>query len=1112
MKFSDLRCGALLKFRLRPLKGDFVPKADIAAISANAGSGIYRVGQMDSSCLCALVNPAQAEDLNYHLHSRNARIITLSEFDPEGAFLATFRMYNGDCREMGKLEIGIREDVFESFRKNKRDIAEMLKKEFIAGDGEGTRFAILPSAALPRSAGENVDFAFVGRSRILPVARGEYMGRAMVMARKPMRWAGDLDGALLLAAGAVEFKDCASAAAIGAMAAAQLKSLYQDNSSYLAAWDKYNAAEGEALLRRARKIKAIPYSRCEEQATTCALYCSGPIPEALSENDTVDIAEQIPPYLDDPEMTWEEFFNIEKPDDSASVEDDSDNRPSRQRRKNDENNRVDARGLKVVHIDRVSGLINVAKPENGRLPPNLKITLSLLGDATQVKRRARARQMVLSGRAQMPCLGPLIEENGEPSLPARPHSAINALTPFVKDKIFPKGHTLNQEEAIAIALNTPDIALIQGPPGTGKTTVITAIIERLNQLLDAGGAGGSILVSGFQHDAVNNLLGRLTINSLPPIKFGGKKTGIDGQKDTTQENWIRDWARDLAARMREKHPELREPEQFRKLDQAFNAYWNSPGEASEEAFLDCALALPAGLISGEIMDRAIRAKAALKSGREQADIKNKSELEIVARSLRVDRESYADDGLINARAAALILPSELLEPPEKDLLGQNPEKHAKGLDGWLEDAAKIRNRILEKLRMPQPYVAPRPKKEICDLYETIKKLPARGEDARAKALLEYLNDLENSPEANLRVLKEASLVYGATTQQSAGKEIRAAKTGENYGQPISYDTVIIDEAARSSPPDLLIPMTQARKRIILVGDQNQLPHIIDEDLARSLEEGEETAGLASRLKESMFGYLFHRLQKLTEKDGIRRVITLDTQYRMHPLLGDFVSREFYDGVLKSGRHESEFAHNLPGTMGRPCAWLNVPNEAGPHCRSGFSLVREAEARAIARQLKQWLEAPGSEKLTFGVISFYRAQADLIEKEALRQGIYVEHGGKRLLAPQYGERQDRVRINTVDAFQGMEFDAVFLSLTRSWDLSRPQSLPPSIANEADETKRHARLFGHLMSKNRLCVALSRQERLLVVAGNAGMARHAESRAAVGELSRFLDLCEAKGAFL
>jgi len=62
-------------------------------------------------------------------------------------------------------------------------------------------------------------------------------------------------------------------------------------------------------------------------------------------------------------------------------------------------------------------------------------------------------------------------------------------------------------------LNTPDIALVQGPPGTGKTTVVTAILERLNEEYDkTKSIRGQILVSGFQHDAVENIVARLSVS------------------------------------------------------------------------------------------------------------------------------------------------------------------------------------------------------------------------------------------------------------------------------------------------------------------------------------------------------------------------------------------------------------------------------------------------------------------------------------------------------------------------------------------------------------------------------------------------------------------------
>lgn len=60
-----------------------------------------------------------------------------------------------------------------------------------------------------------------------------------------------------------------------------------------------------------------------------------------------------------------------------------------------------------------------------------------------------------------------------------------------------------QLAAKALALNTPDIALIHGPPGTGKTTVISNIVEALVK------AGKRVLLVAPTHVALDNVLERV---------------------------------------------------------------------------------------------------------------------------------------------------------------------------------------------------------------------------------------------------------------------------------------------------------------------------------------------------------------------------------------------------------------------------------------------------------------------------------------------------------------------------------------------------------------------------------------------------------------------------
>ncbi len=60
-----------------------------------------------------------------------------------------------------------------------------------------------------------------------------------------------------------------------------------------------------------------------------------------------------------------------------------------------------------------------------------------------------------------------------------------------------------------------------------------------------------------------------------------------------------------------------------------------------------------------------------------------------------------------------------------------------------------------------------------------------------------------------------------------------------------------------------------------------------------------------------------------------------------------------------------------------------------------------------------MDSDAGQDLTFGVISFYRAQAERI------RGSLADHADP-----------DRLLVGTVDSFQGREFDVVFLSVVRS----------------------------------------------------------------------------------
>jgi superfamily I DNA and/or RNA helicase len=209
---------------------------------------------------------------------------------------------------------------------------------------------------------------------------------------------------------------------------------------------------------------------------------------------------------------------------------------------------------------------------------------------------------------------------------------------------------------------------------------------------------------------------------------------------------------------------------------------------------------------------------------------------------------------------------------------------------------------------------------------------------------------------------------------------------------------------------------------------------------------------------------------------------------MHPVMGEFISKNFYEKynseeAFKSPLPETMFKYNLKLIENKPCVWIDVPNNlCGEKSDSFNSKYRECEAKKIIEYLKLWVYSEEGEKLTYGIISFYKAQVKLI---------------KKLLEKELPDKKDKIKVGSVDAFQGMEFDIVFLSTVRS-----KRELIGSVQS----------LFGFLVSKNRLNVAMSRQKKVLIVVGDKKYFQTDIAKQYVPELNEFINLCENKGKIL
>ena len=230
---------------------------------------------------------------------------------------------------------------------------------------------------------------------------------------------------------------------------------------------------------------------------------------------------------------------------------------------------------------------------------------------------------------------------------------------------------------------------------------------------------------------------------------------------------------------------------------------------------------------------------------------------------------------------------------------------------------------------------------------------------------------------------------------------------------------------------------------------------------------------------------------------------------MHPSLGDFISKNFYENYklppIKSGRPETDFVHAISGYENLVCGFKCIQDQKQQ--RLGTSWHRLSEAEWIAHEAKRILDE--KPELSVGVISFYSGQIQSIFKAMENPKVGLTVGNKiaenyRIISTGKNIGDERLRIGTVDAFQGKEFDVVFVSLVRTL----PKNFNVDGLDDRDKDETLTRAYGFLRVDNRLNVALSRQRSLLIVTGDNELVEHSATQEAVPALPALLKLCRGQ----
>lgn len=208
-----------------------------------------------------------------------------------------------------------------------------------------------------------------------------------------------------------------------------------------------------------------------------------------------------------------------------------------------------------------------------------------------------------------------------------------------------------------------------------------------------------------------------------------------------------------------------------------------------------------------------------------------------------------------------------------------------------------------------------------------------------------------------------------------------------------FDVVIIDEVCKATLPEILMPLTVA-KRAVLVGDPKQLPPVFcsaELDIIRSIEN--------CNLQKYMY---------IDQLFSLSNCVTLlDTQYRMAEHIGSLIGTLFYSGELINGRLSLESGKVIWLDYKPSQCWSMATDEDKQQ-------IYNLDECSIISSLICRLDKEANKEQSIAVIAPYRSQVNRLRKTI------------RTLTPKYVN----IRVDTVDGFQGKESDIVIFSLTRT----------------------------------------------------------------------------------
>ncbi len=617
------------------------------------------------------------------------------------------------------------------------------------------------------------------------------------------------------------------------------------------------------------------------------------------------------------------------------------------------------------------------------LPPSGFISIYQQEALVSLERQREAMNTIISGGTV------------NPHLPEVLLNLSTARFEEVNDKImfYQSDLTEDKKNAVRQALAAHDVFLLQGPPGTGKTTTLAEIILQILKIKP----DVRILVTSQSNVAVNHVLSRVAElrsgQHTEIVRIGREEKISQGAKAWMIDQRLYAWRSDVLSRtelvIKELKERMRLQQKQRKIQQQHSPDFLNDLEQCK------------GWL--EELEQDIDELAGYESQYSLLSDPRQSTYPVIQRK-EVATELQECEELLQKKTEhisstlALIrayLPEPFQDEAESRLAAERVRLHRLVINMLGSD-------LSESLEAKQ-----------LELVQRWRKIFGKQRDF-ARPILERAN-----------ILAATCLI-----------------TGGNYLKDQEFDWAIIDEAGRATAPELLVPLIRSRKAII-VGDERQLPPMIDEVLSDTM------LAPVGVTREQLTESLFAALVAQGKEEGLAAVQMLTEQHRMHPAIGQLISTVFYEGKLKHGVSEDSRSHGLDW-LSNPVIWLSTTRLANHfETHQGQSYYNSVEVQGIVQTLNRMERSyqQRDEIREVAVITPYNAQISELREHVTPQSKFW--------------KSLKIEIATIDAFQGRDCDIVLYSTVRS--------------------NKELRL-GFLKDWRRLNVALSRAKQLLIIVGD------------------------------